>query len=98
MDEPNFTPNKGHYCYGCESHFRDTNPNVKSHKGCKGKKSFGICVDRREFGEYDPMNIKRLSLVEIINIKSRLQGKKEQTITDIKNDLIDEIQELVKEK
>ena len=40
---------QGHYCYDCETFFHDSNPNVTEHKGCKGNKSLGICVDGKEF-------------------------------------------------
>lgn len=43
---------RGHYCYGCETFFHDSNPSVTTHKGCKGKKSLGICVDGKEFMKY----------------------------------------------
>lgn len=39
----------GHYCYGCNSFFHDSNPDVKEHKDCTGNKSLGICVDSSEF-------------------------------------------------
>lgn len=39
----------GHYCYGCNSFFHDSNPDVKEHEGCTGNKNLGICVDSTEF-------------------------------------------------
>lgn len=48
--------NKGHFCYSCNEYFHDSNPNVKSHNGCKGEsilKDFGICVDKREFNNFE---------------------------------------------
>ena len=41
--------NKGHFCYGCNEYFHDSNPLVKSHEDCKENKSLGICVDKKEF-------------------------------------------------
>ena len=42
--------NKGHFCYGCNEYFHNSNPGTVDHKGCKGKKSLGVCIDRREIG------------------------------------------------
>jgi hypothetical protein len=46
---------RGHYCYGCETTFHDSNPNITEHKGCKGKKHLGICVDGTEFLKFPYM-------------------------------------------
>lgn len=46
MDE-----NKGHFCYGCNEYFHESNPKLTIHKDCKGKKSLGVCVDKREFSD-----------------------------------------------
>jgi hypothetical protein len=55
----------GHKCYGCGEYFRDSNPNVVSHKGCKSP-NLGICVDRKEFGKYHYENLRELSKQELI--------------------------------
>lgn len=68
--------NKGHYCYGCEKYFHDSNPNVTTHKGCKGFKSLGICVDRKEFGKYHYENLRELSKQELINMIHELVKEK----------------------
>lgn len=52
--------NLGHFCYGCNEYFHDSNPHVITHKGCKGNKSIGICVDSREFGKYYYGNLRKL--------------------------------------
>ena len=62
----------GHFCYGCNQFFRDPNPTVISHKGCKGKKSLGICVDSKELGEYHPYNLEEKSKWELIQIIQKL--------------------------
>jgi len=52
---------KGHFCYGCNEYFHDSRFGITTHKGCKGKKSLGICVDSKEFGEYHPYNLENKS-------------------------------------
>lgn len=42
---------KGHFCYGCDEFFHDSNPNVSTHSNCKKNPSLGICVDAKEFEE-----------------------------------------------
>lgn len=63
---------KGHFCYGCNEFFHDSNPTVVVHKGCKGKKSLGICFDSKEFGEYHPYNLEDKSKWELIQIIQKL--------------------------
>ncbi len=63
---------KGHFCYGCNEFFHDSNSTVTKHKGCKGKKSLGICVDSKEFGEYHPYNLENKSKWELIQIIQNL--------------------------
>ena len=65
---------KGHFCYGCNEHFHESNPNVTTHKGCKGKKTLGICVDSKEFGEFHPINLEQKSKWELIQIIQKLSG------------------------
>ena len=60
--------NKGHFCYGCNKFFHDSNPYVTSHKGCKGKKSLGICVDGKEFGKYYLGNLLEMDRAELRKI------------------------------
>jgi hypothetical protein len=62
----------GHFCYGCDEFFHDSNPTVTTHKGCKGKKSLGICVDSKEFGEYHPYNLEDKTKWELIQIIQKL--------------------------
>lgn len=68
----NLEQSKGHFCYGCNSYFHDSDPNVLEHVGCKGKKSLGICVDGREFGELHPYNLENKNKAELIQIIQRL--------------------------
>jgi Ni,Fe-hydrogenase I small subunit len=42
---------KGHFCYGCNEYFHDSQFGITTHKGCKGKKSLGICVDSKEYSQ-----------------------------------------------
>jgi hypothetical protein len=67
------TENKGHFCYGCDEFFHDSNYAVTTHKGCKGQKSLGICVDSREFGELHPYNLENKSKWELISIIQTLR-------------------------
>jgi Ni,Fe-hydrogenase I small subunit len=69
--------NTGHKCYGCNEFFHDTNPYVTSHKGCRGKKSLGICVDRKEFGEYYIGNLLELEKSELIQMVVKLTNGKD---------------------
>lgn len=64
--------NQGHFYYGCNEFFRDSNPTVTTHKGCKGKKSLGICVDSKEFDEYHSYNLENKSKWELIQIIQKL--------------------------
>lgn len=66
--------NKGHFCYGCNKYFHDPNPSVSLHKGCKGNKNLGICVDKKEFGDYHPYNLENKSKWELIQIIQKLSG------------------------
>ena len=52
---------KGHFCYGCNEYFHDSRFGITTHKGCKGKKNLGICVDSKEWGEYHPYNLEEKS-------------------------------------
>lgn len=67
--------NRGHFCYGCNEFFHDSNPYVHYHKGCKGKKSLGICVDSKEFGEYHIFNLEDKSKWGLIQIIQKLTKK-----------------------
>jgi hypothetical protein len=62
----------GHYCYGCKEFFHDSNMYVHTHKGCKGQKSLGICVDSKEFGKYHPYNLENKSNWDLIQIIQEL--------------------------
>ena len=63
---------KGHFCCRCNEFFHDSNPTVTTYKGCKGKKSLGICVDNKEFDEYHPYNLEDKSKWEFIQIIQKL--------------------------
>jgi len=65
----------GHFCYGCNEFFHDSNPDVVYHKGCKGKRSLGICVDSKEFGEYHYYNLRDKSKSELITMIQNLAEK-----------------------
>jgi hypothetical protein len=67
--------NPGHYCYDCDTFFRDSDPNVTKHKGCKTKKGLGICVDKKEFGKYHYFNLEDKSKGELIQIIQKLTEK-----------------------
>jgi len=67
---------KGHFCYGCDGYFHDSNPKITTHKGCEGNKSLGICVDSKEFGKYHYYNLKDLSKSELIDIIHELDNTK----------------------
>jgi len=60
--------NIGHFCYGCNEYFHDTNPNIIEHKGCKGKKHLGICVDKKDFGKYHISNLEDKTKWELIEM------------------------------
>jgi len=62
--------NKGHFCYGCNEYFHDSNPIVNTHKNCKGNKSLGICVDSREFKNIEKIKILE-SLIDLNNEEIR---------------------------
>ncbi len=59
---------EGHFCYGCREFFHDTDSNVIVHKGCKGQKDLGICVDSKEFGKYHYSNLTNKSKDELIEM------------------------------
>lgn len=63
---------KGHFCYGCNEYFHDPRFGITTHKGCKGKKNLGICVDSKEWGEYHPYNLEEKSKWELIQIIQKL--------------------------
>lgn len=65
---------KGHFCYGCDTYFHDSNPKITTHKGCKGNKKLGICVDSKEFGDYHYYNLKDKSKSELIDIIHELDN------------------------
>ena len=67
--------NKGHFCYGCDEFFHNTDPRTTEHKGCKGNKSLGVCIDSLEFGEYHYYNLKDKTKQELINIIYKLDNK-----------------------
>jgi Ni,Fe-hydrogenase I small subunit len=69
--------NIGHKCYGCNQFFHDKNPHITSHKGCKGNKSLGICVDSKEFGEYYIGNLLNLNKDELIKMILKLTNGKD---------------------
>lgn len=80
----------GHYCYGCEEYFHDSNPEVKEHKDCKGRKEFGICLDNTEFDEFYVGNLEVRSKVELIEMVKKFQGtskKLRKRITVVKGEL-----------
>lgn len=99
--------NKGHFCYGCDEHFHDSNPSTVYHKGCKGTKSLGACIDRKEFGEYHPYNLEedktKWELIQIINDNAeeiitafeRLEGRRHCTPKEIENWLINDISPVI---
>jgi len=64
--------NKGHFCYGCDEYFHDTNPDITEHKDCKGNKSLGVCVDGKECGEFHYYNLRDKSKEELIEVISKL--------------------------
>jgi hypothetical protein len=66
---------KGHFCYGCNEYFHDSNSLVITHKGCKGKKSLGVCVDSKEFGDYHPYNLEDKTKLELITIIHKLSNQ-----------------------
>ena len=66
---------KGHYCYDCDEFFHDSNPYVIKHKGCKTKRGLGICVDRKEFGQYYEGNLREMSKEELIQTILKLTAK-----------------------
>ena len=76
---------KGHFCYGCNTFFHDSNPYVKTHKGCTGNKSIGICVDRMEFGEDYVGNLLELSKDELIKMILKTSKNKNNKIYEKRN-------------
>ena len=58
--------NKGHYCYGCDEFFHDSNPNVSTHINCKGTPSSGICVDGKEFEE-GSSDFNKIDIDDLVN-------------------------------
>lgn len=65
---------KGHFCYNCNQYFHDSDINVAvdGHKDCISKSNLGICVDRREFGEFYIGNLREKSVDELIEIIQKL--------------------------
>lgn len=81
---------KGHYCYGCEEYFHDSNSDVREHKDCKGRKEFGICVDKKEFGEFYVGNLaekNKQDLVEMVLKFKSTSLKLKNRIEDLKKEL-----------
>lgn len=67
--------NKGHFCYGCDRFFHDSDPYVTKHKGCGSDKDLGICVDSREFGPYHPFNLEHRSKEELVRMVVGLKDR-----------------------
>ena len=76
---------KGHFCYGCNTFFHDSNPYVRTHKGCKGNKSLGVCVDSKEFGEDYVGNLLELSKDELIKMILKTSKNKNNKIYEKRN-------------
>ncbi len=75
---------KGHFCYGCNEYFHDKNLKITHHKGCKGQKSLGICVDSIEFGKYHEYNLENYSKKELVEIIQHLANGKSEILKDLR--------------